>query len=449
MPHIARAFPMDAQRVFQLTKLITMAAIWAMDIGQALAQMPDSLRSELKVNLEMRPRAEFKDGCRLWKDDDTGADFYMTQRTRMNIMYSRRSWNAVAALQEIHVWTKSGSRPDIGSMNAFELYVEPVLAKGLRLRIGRQALSLDNGRMFSAAPWSQQGRSHEGVRLLYDSGRLSTDLSVFTTRPYGTRFDAAYSPVAGHSYKLLAVHYLIYRFPKHFTVTFINYTDIHPRDSSPDTDTQTMTTGGRVEYAHANMYATLSAFYQFGSTTSRQRLSAYYLQPEVRGTFGTTTVRLGAEVLSGASATLDGDVSQSFIVNYGVAWKFMGNMNLFTRFPKDVAGRGLVSPYLFVIQKVGRRLSLRADSNLLFTQYPLMAPDKTEAERYLGFENDLSLNYRPKEVFDINLGFSYLIASDSMKLLGKVKGGGTVPIWTYLMVSFSPVILHVRNYRTR
>lgn len=430
-------------------KLLAMAVLWAMGIGHALAQMPDSLRSELKVDLEMRPRAEFKDGHRRNAADDTGAGFYMTQRNCINVMYGRKRWMAVAALQEIHVWTKDGSGPDIGSMNAFELYVEPTLVRGLRLRIGRQALSLDNGRLFSAAPWAQQGRSHEGARLLYDSGRLSTDLSVFTTRPYGTRFDAAYSPVAGHSYKLLAVHHLIYRFPKDVTVTLINYTDIHPCDSSPDTDTQTMTTGGRVEYVHGNIHATLSAFYQFGSTSSRKRLSAYYLQPEVRGKFGSTTVRLGAEVLSGAAATLADDVSHTFIINYGVAWKFMGNMNLFTRFPRDVAGRGLVNPYLFLIQKVGRRLSLRADGNLFFTQHPLIAPDKSEADRYLGFENDLSINYRPNGVLDIHLGVSYLISAESMELLGKVGDAGDVPVWSYLMVSFNPTILHLRNHQKR
>lgn len=405
----------------------------------------DSVGGGLTMDVEIRPRAELTDGYRRRPEGSTDANLLITQRNRLNVTFTHRRVRAVAALQAIHVWTDGGDGPGIGSINAFELYVEPMIAQGLSLRVGRQALSLDNGRLFSAAPWAQQGRAHEGARLLFVNRSLSTDLSVFATRPYGERFDAAYSPVAAHRYTLLAVHHLRWRLPHGFTLTAISFLDRQP--CAPGPDTHTMTLGGRAEYERGGLYATVSGHYQFGTTVSGQHLSAYYLQPEVRGTFGNTVVRLGAEVLSGGAATGPAEVSNSFGIDYGVAWKFMGNMNLFTRFPRDVAGRGLVNPYLFLIQRVGRKVVLRADGNLFFSQHPVTGDDRKTSGHLLGLENDLSINYRPSPLFDVHFGLSYLICDENMELLGRVDDAGRVPVWSYLMVSFNPVVLRAGSGR--
>ena len=122
----------------------------------------------------------------------------------------------------------------------------------------------------------------------------------------------------------------------------------------------------------------------------------------------------------------------------------MGNMNLFTRFPADVHNSGLINPYLFVIQQVNRKLSLRADGNLFYSQFQLLDANSVMAKRYLGFESDLSFNYKPIKNVDINFGLSFLLQEKSMELLGKVNAG-TIPVWSYLMISFSPQVLHYKK----
>ncbi|WP_026631393.1 hypothetical protein [Dyadobacter alkalitolerans] len=39
----------------------------------------------------------------------------------------------------------------VGSINAFELYAEGFIDKHISVRVGRQALTLDNGRIFSVS----------------------------------------------------------------------------------------------------------------------------------------------------------------------------------------------------------------------------------------------------------------------------------------------------------
>ncbi|NUN99478.1 MAG: hypothetical protein HUU01_02545 [Saprospiraceae bacterium] len=378
--------------------------------------------------------------------DGFAPDFFVSQRNRLGLTYQRKALKLHASLQEIHLWGKSGKISSIGSINAYELYLQTAIARNLWVKIGRQGLLLDNGRMFSDAPWAQQSRSHEGIRLFYDRKKLATDFTIAATRKYPKQYEAAYSPVASHRYQLLLVHHLKYKINEHYTLTTINFTDIFNNKNYPGKSWFSINNGARLEYRDSNFYWTLNAYYQYGENSDLKKINAFYIQPEISATFDKTTFRLGAEIMSGEAAP-DDRVSRSFGILYGVAWKFMGNMNFFARFPADVNSSGLINPYLFVLFKAGKKLSLRADSHLFYTQYPLRDENNEKAATYLGFENDLSLNYRPLKNVNINFGFSYLIAEKGMELLGKIENAGETPVWSYLMVSFNPEILHYKKVK--
>ncbi len=411
---------------------------------ESFAQQSDSLRQEFIVDFEVRPRAEFRDNFVLAPSDSDMPELYINQRNRLSITYKTNRFKFHASPQEIHVLGKSGKFSHIGSINAFELYIEPSLTRHFSLRIGRQALSLDNGRIFSAAPWSQQSRAHEGVRLLYNK-KLTTDLTIAFTRPYGKHFDAAYSPVASHQYKLLMVHHLKHKINRHFTLTTINTAEVFERTNKDKSYYNRVTNGGRLDYSNGPMYATINTYYQFGTNAAFKKISAYYLQPEISLDVKKMTLRLGAEILSGNKADVSNEVSNSFVPLYGVTWKFMGNMNLFTKFPADVNDKGLLNPYLFLICQVNKKLSLRADSHLFYSQYPLTIDGKAVSGTYLGFENDFSLNYKPIKRVEIIFGFSYSVTEQRMELLNKVPDSNKTPVWSYLMISYTPRLFNLRK----
>lgn len=428
-------------RIIQLFVALNMIVV-----NSVFSQNQDTLIESLVVDFEIRPRAEYLNHYKMQPADDVAAEFYVSQRNRLGITYRRRAVKLHAALQEIHLWGKSGKPSSIGSINAYELYLETQITKNLSVKIGRQGLSLDNGRIFSDAPWSQQGRSHEGIRLFYNQEKVATDFTVAATRKYPNQYEAAYSPVASHRYQLLLVHHFKYKINEHYTVTTINFADVFENNNNSGQSYYGISNGARFEYRDSNFYWTLNAYYQYGKNSGLKKISAYYIQPEISATFNKTTLRLGAEIMSGEAAPND-HVSRSFGILYGVAWKFMGNMNFFTRFPADVNNSGLVNPYLFVLYKAGKKLSFRADSHLFYTQYPLRNDNNEKAARYLGFENDLSLNYKPVKNVNINFGFSYLIAEKSMELLKKIEDTNNTPMWSYLMVSFNPEIFHYKKMK--
>lgn len=412
------------------------------------AQSSDSLRQELTIDFEVRPRAEYRDNF-MWTPGDTVIpELFTTQRNRLGITY-RTNWLRLhVSPQEIHVWGKSGRLSKVGSVNFFELYAEPNITKSISVRIGRQALSLDNGRIFSAAPWAQQSRAHEGIRFIYKKA-LETDLTIAFTRPYARNFDPVYSPVASHSYKYLLIHHLKYKFDNQITLTTINAVDIFRRTTGNKQYYPRISNGGRLEYTHGRAYATVSAYYQYGENAASEKIHAYYFQPEISYNTGRTLFRLGAEILSGEKNTVSKGVSNSFVPLYGVAWKFMGNMNLFTRFPVDVNKKGLVNPYLFTLFQAGKKLSLRGDAHLFYSEFPLVSKGDEVDGKYLGFESDLSLNYRPAKAVEIIYGYSFTLATRRMELLNKVNDAGKIPVWSYLMVSYAPRLLAKRWSKRR
>jgi hypothetical protein len=418
-------------------RFLSPVVLFCFVVKASYGQETDSLKSLVKVDFEIRPRAEYRNNYRRTASETNQEEFFVDQRNRIGLTYEKKNFKIHASLQEIHVWGRSGTFSAIGSINAYELYAEGKLTEGINARIGRQSISLDNGRLFSAAPWAQQSRSHEGIRLFYKS-ELTTDLFLGATRPYADEFDSYYSPVASHQYKWLAVHHLYYKIHPSLTLTTINAADIFESDDSQTTPYHRITSGGRIEFLSGKHYVTLSGYYQFGRQDSFRSIYAYYLQPEIKTSWHKFSARLGAEISSGDKEVGSPNQFRSFVPLYGVAWKFMGNMNLFTRFPSDVNSRGLVNPYLFLQCTFDKNLSIRWDWNLFYSQYQLQDPKLGIVNRYLGFENDISVSFKGLKNLDIQAGFSYLLPEKSMELLQKVSKSGEIPVWSYLMVSYRP-----------
>lgn len=365
----------------------------------------------------------------------------MTQRNRVNINYTTRKLKLYGALQEIHLWGVDKKFSAVGSINAFELYAEPSLGKDWKLRVGRQAISLDNGRIFSAAPWGQQGRSHEGIRLLFHN-KLESDLIFAFTRNYYEPFDRAYSPVAAHQYKYLWVHHLKSKLGAGFTLTTINAADVF-KNAVSNNHYARITNGGRLEWISAPFYASFSGYYQHGQTNAQKTIQAWYIQPELALNSKKQTTRLGFELLSGERENAP-DKDYSFVPLYGVAWKFMGNMNLYARFPTDVGRHGLFNPYLFLIRRINSKLSLRLDGHLFYSQHALTDSNGGKQPKFLGVEMDGSLNYKPTRQLDIHYGLSFYFPQDNTSLLGKIPNTAATPVWSYLMISYQPGLFEKR-----
>jgi hypothetical protein len=414
-------------------------------ITQVSAQEMDNLSQQFLMNIEIRPRTEYTSNYILPPNDSIDPYFYTTQRNRFSMQYAREKWLIKSDLQEIHLWGQNNSVSKVGSINFYQLFFETKF-KSMNVRLGRQSILLDNGRLFSDAPWAQQGRAHEGIRIMKSSKYFSNDFFFLFTRNYNTEFEAAYSPVAANKYKYLLANNFNYNTKRGFSFNSINVVDFLENTNTKQVYTRA-TTGGRIEFKKEQWYYTLNSFLQFGRNIKGKKLFAYYFQPEIKLSLQKLTWRLGAEIISGSSSQLSNDSSRDFDVLYGVTWKFNGNMNVFTRFPNDVNGKGLVNPYLFMTIPLNTKLSLRSDFHLFYTQYPLLNNLGNEMTKFLGFENDLSLKYIPIKELEVNYAFSFYQSTNSMKYLPKIQDQNKLAIWSYLMISYSFKAVNLKHYK--
>ncbi len=95
----------------------------------------------------------------------------------------------------------------------------------------------------------------------------------------------------------------------------------------------------------------------------------------------------------------------------------------------------------FIIYQAGKKLFLRSDAHLFYSQYLLLSEGREIRGKYLGFESDLSLTYRPVKALEIIYGFSFTFADKRMELFNKVNDAGKIPVWSYLMVSYAPRLM--------
>lgn len=441
---------MMAQIDQNITKLLLEKKIINQHEADSIMALPivnqkvNSENKNFSIGLEFRPRAEYRDGYKQLRTADTKAAYFATQRSRLYFNYSQPGFKFHTSVQDIRVWGQYGQTSTTGSFNVFEAYAEMGLSNHFSLRIGRQKVELDNGRLFSAANWSQAARAHDGINLIYENSKIHSEFITAFNQTAERIFETDFSPTTFTNYKMLNVHYLKAKLSDHFSLTTINAADSYQSKTNTNTLYTRGTSGGRLEFEKRNLYLTLSGYYQYGQLQAGNRISAYYFQPEIQLKTKKLTTRLGAEFMSGDNADKPSEISKSFVPLYGVAWKFMGNMDYFTTFPTDTKKGGLFNPYLFFTYDLNKKIALRSDFHLFYLTNKEKDNLNNNINPYLGFENDLSLHYKYNNFTMIDFGFSYMAAEKSMEVL---KGGNSniIPVWSYIMVTFKPELFNFKK----
>lgn len=410
------------------------------------ATAPPKTSGTFTISLDFRPRTEFRHGYRTIPTKDTIPSFLTSHRARINFDYKSKILDVAASLQDVRVWGQYDPRSTSGTVQIYEFYAEPHITNKFSARIGRQKIMYDNQRLYAENDWRQSGGAHDAFRLIYNNKiNFSTELAFAYNQSVDNPFNTVYKPTGFSNYKSLLVHYLNYKISNKFTLTTINTMDGY--QSTAPNKSQTVnnryTVGGRLEYASYDWYLTFSGYYQFGkdSNATPKNLAAYYIQPEIKYTgVKNFTFRLGMEYLSGDDGLNKDDKDHNFVPLYGVAHRFMGNLDFFTTFPSDVNKAGLVNPYLF-IWYAKNKFALRFDHHLFYSQNNFVPSGQTEPiNKYLGYENDWRLNYKPVSYIDIEFGFCWAIVTNSMTTIKKSGSDATKPYWSYVSFRFTPTL---------
>ncbi|WP_162127256.1 alginate export family protein [Flavobacterium phycosphaerae] len=420
----------------------------------AIKQQEKPKDKSLTIDLMLKNRFEVRNGYASIPSENSAAALFVNQRTRLSLNYQHNNlFNSVVSFQDVRVWGMHDPRGLNGTVQLFEGYVEPFLSSSFSIRIGRQRIIYDNQRLFAENEWQVNARAHDAITFKYHNNKLSVELaSAFNQaneRVFGTDFTpsepsitpANASPSSWTNYKALGVNYIKYDLTPTITATSIVVSDGYQDTANTEKIFWRFTYGGRLEYTKKNWYVTASGYIQSGRNATGKTIEAWYLQPEVKYSQPDNFMfRLGAEIFSGDKGTI-GEKDHNFVPLYGVAHRFNGFMDLFTKFPGDLNNAGLVNPYLFIIKNITSKLEIGSYNHLFFTQRNFVDTNENQLTKYMGYEHDLLLTYKPNSYFNLEGGFCFALPTETMTTIKKSGEAARVPTWFYLQCKFTPRLL--------
>ncbi len=402
--------------------------------------------AQFQLNGELRPRLEYRDGYKSPVDSSSDPAMFVTQRTRLNALYTKDDLKVGISLQDIRVWgSQSQQNLSDGLLSVNEAWFEYNMTKKFSLKAGRQQLVYNDHRIFGNSDWNTQGRSHDLMLLKYKDSTWTFHTGFAFNQNKEQLSTTLYTVT--NSYKAMQYFWLNKKINKvDASFLFVNNGIQSPLSNTSIRYNQV--SGVHFEYNTDKTWMMLKGYYQSGDDgVTKKQLNAflagvefmYKLNPEF-------SLAAGYEFLSGQSQTDTTSAYREQLHNffplYGTGHKFSGYMDYFYA-GSSHGGVGLQDIYL--------RIKYQNEKFFVYLEphYFIAAADVLDVEELsksgqyksmqsaLGTELDLSLGYIPSKTINFKLGYSQMFGNSTLELL---KGGdtGKTNNWAYFMITVKP-----------
>ncbi|WP_010136410.1 alginate export family protein [Ochrovirga pacifica] len=400
--------------------------------------------SNFKMDLEYRPRTEYRRGYRTLPNNSDDGAFFTSHRARINVDFNLNNrFLFHTTLQDIRVWGDTDTRESEGKAQFFEFYVQPKITNHLSVRVGRQRIIFDNQRLFAENNWRQAGGQHDAVRFLYNNNKLVSDVVLAYNQDNASEFGTTYD-VDWDFYRGMIAHHLKYQLSEDTELLTLNFADEY---TDPSTNNKKgywkMTNGGRLTYNVGAIGLTFSGYYQWGKIENGKDHSAYYLEPEVQWYANPKyKVRIGTQVFSGDGNAND-EKSTAFLSQYGAFHRHNGGLDYTQKTVRTYEHEGILNPYLFQYFSFNDKFSLQWQSHLLGSTSSL-AVDQKKYNRIYAWENDFRFFYQPNDYTKIELSYLFLVPDKGMAAIPTGVNGNTDQLaqFAYASIRWTPEILN-------
>ncbi len=405
---------------------------------------------ELSIDADIRPRLEYLNGFgTLIPDEGVDAGTFVQQRSRLNFGYKEEKFSALVSVQDVSIW---GDTPQIAvadNNNSFSLaqaWIDFKFGSRWSTKIGRQALSYDDQRIFGGLDWAMQGRFHDAALLQYENeSGFKLDIGFAFNQNGVSTQNTLFDPNnegnarAVFDYKGMAYAWLHKDWEKFSgSLLLINNSYQNLDGQTPIDGTVNRQTFGTHLVAKPAAGLTLAAnlYGQTGEFAENVDLSAYNAMLEVTYKPGKTLFGLGFETLSGdENGGADGEI-ESFFPIFGTNHKFNGYMDYFY-VGNHANNIGLNDIYTKAVIKTGEK------SNLLLSAHYFSGAESLgdDVDDYLGTEIDLVFTQKLLSYATLKIGYSHMFASDSMEILKGVPEPADAQYWGWAMLVVKPNFL--------
>lgn len=410
--------------------------------GMAWAQ--SEKENEFGISMQIRPRAEYRNGGLNPRSEGEKAAAFINNRARLSMEYKRSDLSMKISAQHVGVW---GQDPQIDKNGRFimnEAWAKLNFGTGFFAQLGRQNLAYDDERILGALDWNVAGRYHDALKLGYADKVSQLHLILaFNQNDEKPKAEGTFYKDGAQPYKnmqTLWYHYAASELPFNASLLFMNL-----GWETGDAATQTSHTrymqnfGTYLTYQPAKAWGLQGSFYyQTGKNKAAMSVSAFMASFKATYVINKQwNIYAGYDYLSGDDGK--GDKFKAFDPLYGTHHKFYGFMDYFyaSNF-KDGLAPGLQDAQLGVLYKVSPKISMQLNYHYFATAAKL-----DDVKKGLGSEIDYQLDWTIMKDVKLSAGYSVMLGTKSMDI---VKGGDHKrwQDWGWLSLNINPKVLFVK-----
>jgi hypothetical protein len=378
-----------------------------------------SASAQFYIDGQIRPRYEFRDGYRKFKDSTSTPANVISQRSRIRFNYKHDSLELKISFQDVHAWGDMiPKKIKPGYVGLHEGWVKFKFKYNLYFQIGKQEVFYDNKRLMTNANWNQIGFTHDAMRLGYKSKKLEIE-TVFAKNQTSAYLGNIYIPEVP-MYKMLNTLWISYNFGKKNKISFLGLSDLRQKNDTVNIDYVRFTGGPILNIKFNDIGIDIRTFYQGGKLQSGQDISAYYLNTDVKFPIYNKSAVVGFELMSGTDATDTANTtSTAFDIMYGTRHKYNGQMDYFS-IPSTTKGSGLIDIYATIKIPVSKRVTVNGQWHYFSLQNNYVNTEGNTVSKYLGNEFDMTAKIKFNKIASLNLAYCMIFGSKTLELF---KGG--------------------------
>ncbi|MDR3219266.1 MAG: alginate export family protein [Dysgonamonadaceae bacterium] len=399
----------------------------------------DLKENEFSMGVQIRPRAEYRNGALSPRPDDAKAAAFINNRTRISMWYQREKLSLGLSAQHVGVW---GQDPQIDKNGRFmlnEAWANLDMGSGFFAKLGRQSLIYDDERILGGLDWNVSGRFYDALKLGYEGTQDKLHLILAFNQNDERIIGGTYYAPGGQPFKNMQTVWYKHIGSKIFDASFLLMNLGMEAGNLAEPDTKYMqTTGANLSYQPGAFQLKGTFYYQLGKTVADKDVSAFMWAVNAACQINPVwKITIGSDYLSGDDGK---DKFKAFNPLYGTHHKFYGTMDYFyaSSFINGL-NPGLWDNQAGITCKASPKLNLLLNYHYFLTTEDVYNTANEKQNKGLGSEVDFQINWNIMKDVNLSAGYSTMLGTDAMKV---VKGGNpsSWQDWGWLSLSINPKV---------
>ncbi|WP_456314562.1 alginate export family protein [Pseudomonas shirazensis] len=400
----------------------------------------NSQAQELDVNLQIRPRFEYRNGYKTLLPEGKEGTSQISQRSRLNFNYKQDEFTVKLTLQNTRTWgdVAPTATADKNGIAVFEAWAQYDFTEKWSARMGRQVLSYDNQRILGEQDWGQQAQSHDALTVSFHTEKHHLDFGGAYNSDAENTFQTPYTVANYKAMQYAWYHTNLDKLGVSFLLLNTGY-EYSNNDKKLLVDYK-QTFGTYLTYKTAKIDSNFWLYGQTGKSTNQQ-VSAW--NAAFNFNYNATEafkVGLGYEFLSGKDSNDTSTVIKSFNPLFGTNHAFNGYMDYFYVGGGHINNVGLQDAFLKFNYNIKKwQFALMPHVFLSAADVVTPLPENTKLDSYLGTEIDFTAGFNFKKEITLTGGYSQMFGSKTLEFI-KAGDASHTNNWAWLMISVNPRI---------